>query len=437
MQGFLLSQGRFTFALLQTGMDFSGLKQPELAGLGFFLSAGGLILVCWVTLASWLRRHLLLAISVGAMLGAHPFFTEYVSFRQSLFPMGVCFVLIASACVLLDQGEPITTKRLCAAAGLAAMAAGINQLAMAFFCIAALGISLQKEAQLSPLRAMFLAVRNSVLAGALASIFYLLIFAATNRMANVATDPRMSMLASGEVSRRVGDVAVLLVNVFGGTHPLIGPLAAIGTAVAIVILAVRVSTRSEQWAQVAVGALVLAMGVILALLPASVSGVWWPVPRTLVALPLALALGIATFSLGASRGQVRLASGALFMMAAIFAGKSGSLLVDQQRLNRWDISLAREIFLKIAQDRQADTPPPIVIHRAKWAYELGQSMPIGDANVSAFSVAWSVDALFEEATGRRVQVTVGAEADKICANVPSFPASASIIDLDGTKHVCL
>lgn len=437
MQGFLFSQGRFTFALLQTGMEFSGLKQPELAGLGFFLCAGGLLLVCWVTLARWLQKHRLLAIAVGALLGAHPFFAEYVSFRQSLFPMGVCFALIAGATILLAQDAPSTISRLCAAAGLAAMASGINQISMAFFCIAVLGISLQKNAHLPPFRAMLLAVRSTALVGALASIFYLVVFGITIRMVAIDPNSRMSMLGFSEISGRVSDVAVLLMSVFGGNHPLVGPLAAICTAVAIFALGVRASTRPEQWARVLISAFVIALGIALALAPIVISGVWWPVPRTLIALPLAVALGIAILSFGASRVQVRAASGALFIAVAIFAGKSGSLLMDQQRLNRWDIGLAREIVLKISEGRQIDASTSIVIHRAKWAYEMGQGMAIGDANVSALSVGWAVDALFEEASGRRLKVTLGAQGDTICTNAPFFPNSGSILEVDRTINVCL
>jgi hypothetical protein len=438
LQGFLFSQGRFTFAVLQAVLDFSDLKQPELAGLGFFLSAGGLLLVCWVTLATWLQKHRLLAIAVGALLGAHPFFAEYVSFRQALFPMGVCFALIAGATILLIQEKaPATISRLCAAAGLAAVASGINQIAMAFFCIAALGISLQKSINLPPFRAVLLAVKSTALLGGLASIFYLAILGITIHMVAVNLNTRVSVLGSSEVSGRARDVAVLLVSVFGGKHPLVGPLAAICTVIAIIALGVRASTRPGQWAYVLVGAFVIGLGIATALVPAALIEVWWPMPRTLIALPLAVTLGIAILSFGASRIQVQAASGALFIAVAIFAGKSGSLLMDQQRLNRWDIGLAREILLKIAEGRQIDALTPIVIHRAKWAYDIDQGMPIGDANTSALSVGWAVDALFEEASGRRLKITLETQPDKICTNVPVFPNEGSILEVNKTIHVCL
>jgi hypothetical protein len=106
LQEQFLSQGRFTFALLNTALEFSRLRQSDLAGVGFFLCAGGLLCVYWFTLEHWLQKKICLSIALGAMLGAHPFFTEYVSFRQALFPMGVCFVLLAGA-------SRISTKLLC------------------------------------------------------------------------------------------------------------------------------------------------------------------------------------------------------------------------------------------------------------------------------------------------------------------------------------
>lgn len=437
LQNFLLSQGRFTFALLQSGMDFSGLKQPELAGLGFFLSAGALLLIGWLTLAKWLQNQRLLAVAIGALLGAHPFFTEYVSFRQSLFPMGVCLTLVVGAIILLIQKPPASISRLCVAASLAAMASGINQIAMALFCIAALGISLQKNVYLSPFRATLWAVRDSALVGALASTIYLLVFNITMYVAAVDPNARMSLLGFGEVGIRAIDVAVLLTSVFGGNHPLVGSLAAFCTTFAIITLSARASTSSKQWAQVLMGIFVFVIGIALALLPSALSETWWPVPRTLTALPLAITLGIVVLSFGASRIQIRLASSVLLVAVVVFAGKSGSLLIDQQRLNRWDMELAREIVLKITETRPINASTPIVIHRPKWAHEVDKDMPLGDANLSALSVDWSVDALFEEASGRRMQVTRGTEDDKVCVNTPVFPSAGSILEIEGIIHVCL
>jgi hypothetical protein len=437
MQGFLLSQGRFTFALIQTGMDIAGLKQPELAGLGFFLCAAGLLLVGWLTVAGWLKENRLMAVGIGALLGAHPFFAEYVSFRQALFPMGVCSALIAGAIYLLNQDIPTSISRLCAAASLAALASGGNQLTMALFCIAALGISLRKHASIPPTRALIYALRDAAVAGALASIIYLLIFAATKYALAFNSDARMSMLSFNQLGGRVHDVALMLKSIFNGTHPLIGTLAAIGTGFAIIALAVRASTKPDQWLRVLVGVLVIAVGLVLGMLPTAISGTWWPMPRTLIALPFAIALGIAILSTGASQVQVRLASAALFVAVVALAGKSGSLLLNQQRLNRWDIALAREITLKVAEGRQIDAATPIVIHRAKFWHQSGEGMVIGDANLSAMSVGWALDALFVEATGRRLKVMQAAEGDTTCAEAPAFPSAGSILEIDKTVNVCL
>ena len=437
MQGFFVSQGRFTFALMQNVMDLSDLKQPQLAGLGFFLSAGGLLLISWVTLAKWLEKDIWLAIAVGALLGAHPFFAEYVSFRQSLFPMGVCFLLVVGAIFLLAQEGPGSIARFCAACGVAAIASGINQIAMAFFCLAALGIALQRNIDLPPLRALLLAIRSSVLAGAVAGAFYLVLSAFAIRMVAVNPNDRMSVLGLGDIGTRLGDIATLLAGIFGGSHPLVGPVAALCTGAAILVLCVRATTKHGQWMQVVSGGIVIALGLVLTLLPTSISGVWWPVPRTLIVLPLAVALGIAILSFGASRVQVRVASVALLIAVAIFSGKSGWLLENQQRLNRWDIGLARDIVMRISETRQLDAATPILIHRAKWAYEIDPSMPLGDANTSALTSRWAVDPLFEEASGRRLNVKSGDEGDKTCENSPSFPNSGSIREVEGALHVCL
>ena len=94
------------------------------------------------------------------------------------------------------------------------------------------------------------------------------------------------------------------------------------------------------------------------------------------------------------------------------------------------------MIVRDATTRQVDASTPILIHRAKWAHEIDQSMPIGDANTSALSVGWAVDALFEEATGRRLNVKLGVQGDMVCDKSPSFPNSGSIHQVDGVVHVC-
>lgn len=436
MQGFLLSQGRFTFALLQVGMDFSGLKQPDLSGLGFFFSAGGFLLVCWMTLARWLQRSSLLAIAMGAVLGAHPFFAEYVSFRQSLFAMGICFLLVAGATLLLFEDARPSFGRICAAACLAAVAAGINQIAMALFCIAVVGVSLQGSPNPSSLLGALAAARKTILIGALACLFYFAFFVLSAQTVAVNPDARMSLLGLNGFVHRFTEVFVLLRGIFGGGHPLVGPLGAIFALVAIFTLALRAFTK-KHWGDVFVGFSVAALGIILSLMPVAISGVWWPVPRTLIALPLAVALGMAVLSFDVSRIQMVGASCALLMLAVVFAGKSGSLLMNQQRLNHWDIALARDIVFTVSSAQEVDALTPIFIHRAKWAFEADKSMPIGDANLSALSVDWAVDALFEEATGRRLNVALGRQGDSTCLRAPSFPNPGSVVRVDRTIHVCL
>lgn len=438
LQGFLLSQGRFFFALIQTGMDLSGLKQPELAGFGFFLSGGALAALSWLTLSPWLVGQRFLAVAIAAFLGAHPFFAEYVSFRQALFPMGICLLLVVGAAAQYGRYRTTaSTVALLTAALLAALASGINQIAMAFFCISILGIALHRNSDLEPVRRVLLTLRDVALGGGLATAFYVAITGALMAAFSVDANARMSLVGLGDASERVVQVGNLYMEIFSGRHPLVGAVAAWMTAVAALALAVRTSTSRHMWAPVPMAVFVLATATTVAVIPAALSMTWWPVPRTLVALPLALALGIVVLASHAHQTLIHAASAMLLLACVALAGKSGALLLDQQRLNRWDLELAREIVLTVGRETPLDGSVPIVIHRARWAYEIDERMPIGDANLSAMRVGWAVDALFEEATGRRLNVALGAEADVVCNGVRAFPAPGSSIVRDGTVHVCL
>lgn len=160
-------------------------------------------------------------------------------------------------------------------------------------------------------------------------------------------------------------------------------------------------------------------------------------PRTLIAVPFAFAFLVCALGSQCGGRQIVLSSALLLFASTLLAGKSNEILTNQQRLNRWDMLLARDVIHTVGQERVIDATTPILIHRARWAHQIDPMMAVGDMNVSAMNVGWAINALFEEASGRRLNVRLATAGDEVCVEAPAFPQEGSIRVRDGEVHVCL
>lgn len=434
---FLLSQGRFTFALIQSLIDFAGIKQPELAGIGFFLAACGSLAIYWTTLADWLQNNRALAFSIGALLGSHPFITEYFSFRQAIFPMAICFMLVAAGAYSYRIRRKEEKYSFFYAASFAALAAGINQLAMSLFCISIFAIGYKKLCSEKSSNPLLNAFKQTLFMGGLATLIYFIFFISSSYLFPIQSNDRLTTISASQIPQRLYEVILLLGSIISGSHPLIGKLSAICLFAALVILSLTYYLRRNLFISLVGALIVMVLGIAIALLPVMISKVWWPVPRTLIALPLIFAIAATWLAMDSKNWQKHTASTLIIIASIIFSAKSASMLINQQRLNRWDISLAREIVQKISETQIVTADTPIVLHQAKWGYEVANTMAIGDTNVSALSIAWSVDQLFEEATGRKLKMRLETQKTDLCIGRPAFPDGRSIVKIDNTINVCL
>lgn len=434
---FFLSQGRFTFAIVHQVIGLAGLKQPELAGFGLILFALGLGWLSWLSLSAWLTDKSILAAAVGALIGAHPFFAEYVSFRQSLFPMGICFALVAGAIAVYQSDRAAPVGRALVASFLAALAAGINQIALAFFCIAILSVAFSQSTASSAVARAWAAVRSSALLGGTAAIIYALSAALFMQALGAGRDTRMSFLGVGDIPARTQQIANLIIDVLVGNSQIIGSVSAIVICVACVLLLPIRPPRLENLKFALAALSLFTVAILLSVAPIALSGVWWPVPRTLIAVPLAVAFVVCAVSSVSTPRQIVLASGFLLLASTLLAGKSSEILSNQQRLNRWDMLLARDVVSVASQERLLDATTPLIIHRARWAHQIDPTMPVGDMNVSAMNVGWAINALFEEASGRRLNVRLAVGLEEVCAEAPPFPGIGSVQVREDELHVCL
>lgn len=439
-QGFV-AQGRFTFAALHAVISTAGLQQPDFAPVGFGLSALAFAWFFLIVMREMRISSPAFAIALGALLGSDPFFSEYVSFRQSMLPMAACLALTACSLTLyvhwLEERKPWMAL-LGVAVG--ATAAGLNQLSVALLCIAILTIELARLSSSPSPRDVGSALVRTAAAGAAVTLAYVLLAVTAVALLDVpvASDQRAGLVPLSDLPARFSSVLGLATTIGGGNHSLHPGIAIALLWIAAGVLAVPTGCARTRlrWVTVSLVFFVVASG--LAVLPAAAAAAWWPMPRVLIAVPIVATFTIVILSRDAKPWQTGIAAALMLASALLLAGKSSSVLYDQQRLNRWDMALAQSVLAAVDERHGPAERLPLVLHNTRWAHPLEPTMPNGDLNLSAVSVDWAVDALFEEATGRRVDVRIAPPGMARCAEGQSrFPSRDAMFEADGAVNVCM
>jgi len=445
---FFLSQGRYTNAALDILLDAANLQMAN-------FSAGALAAtVCFAALfyarifSPRVGTRLVAWAAVGALLGAHSYYAEYVSFRQAALPMSIMFATCWMAATHYRKaltGSSSKFRHLSAALAFGAVAMGTNQLAISFLAIGVLymhlemGLARLEHASATQFRPMLQLLGSATLASAatgavlitastLLSIFLRAVF-------RVPANDRATLILAQDIPERAHQIWSLLPTLFYSTEPVASLFA---KALCLSGLALLLISSASRDARRSLSAIVfLAISLCITLIPIAFSKDWWPVPRTLIAWPFALA-ATAALCIGPERKRTALAGLVLLLAsAAVFCAHSSSMLLNQQRLNRWDMARAQEIAVQIAL-RHPGFQGRIAIGNPSWSYPLAPDISQGDMNVSAMSVPWAIDPLFDEATGNNLTVRIAADLAVQCSGKDAFPASDSITDLpDGEVLVCL
>lgn len=434
-----LSQGRFSFAALQSILAASSLTMLDfhpIALAGFALFSG---LMFSSILCISARDNRLIAISVAALLGAHPYITEYVAFRQAALPMALMFLLIWLAFetyLLWQKAYFHGIWRPLIAVALATLAVGFNQLALSFICIGLLFVGLRKVT-LSPetfAKRWWTPFVSAASAGLVIGIAYFLIAHLVRLSFGAASDGRAILLQSAEIPARISQLSGLFLKIMVEDEPIVSAVPKIALIVALLILFINSAIRRLPQALYIL--LFFTVAIALAIAPIAISGVWWPVPRTLIAVPLALAGAILLLQ---DRNITHLTlpvSGFILFTSLLFAAHSNTILVNQLRINRWDLATAREVFTAAAQQFPEATGE-IVLNNPRWAYPAAPGIADGDLNVSALSINWAVKPLFREATGKIVNIRTSTAFTKECSARGVFPKKDSLFEHGRDIIVCM
>lgn len=443
LASFFLSQGRYTNAALDAILQASQLNMTSFSVVAFIAT---LILSTIFYLEVFSPRQSTrpaIVISMAALLGAHSYYTEYVTFRQSALPMSVMFAMLVIAArqyrIALSGGDR-RALRLTTALGAGVIAMGANQLAL---CYAAIGVlymhlsSITDQHSSATTRAQVSLVIKALVAtmaiGLALTAGNFVLAKIIRVMADVDANGRATLVSLEQVPERARQLLELMPTLLIKAEPI-----ASSPAKALVLLSILVALipLSKRRLHISLVALVFALaGWAIALLPHIVSGTWWPVPRTLVAVPMVLA-GILGLSSNMGRWQAGATAGLALAAAVLFCAHSNAVLLNQQRINRWDISQAQEIAYRVAE-RYPQNHSKIAIVGGKWAYGVAPLAVQGDMNISALSIGWAIDPLFDEATGTDLNVRAAPELAETCTGKPPFPAVESTAEIEGEIVVCL
>lgn len=436
----LLSQGRFTFAALNTLINSAGLQQTDFIGIGFSLLLICSALFSWGMFSAAMERVSWSWVGLtAALLASYPYFTEYVTFRQSLLPMGLMFGLsyfsLRAYTVAFEKEGKDRWRSIAVAVVTGVLAIGMNQLAISLLCVASLFVFISAEINTGTRihAKVWIAIWRTALFGVLLTTCYVLILL----LVKTGSDARATVLSLDQVPERIRQVALLLRQIFFTSDQLVPLVAKAGVMLTFLALTVLAIVR-KQATLIGVSLVFGLLCTVLAILPLAIGSVWWPVPRTLIALPFVI-VGSLTLIMPSSRLSISaIPLGLTGLSVILFCGVNYSILLDQQRLNRWDMETGRAIASTVATNFP-DNQKPIILHGTSWAYPIAPTMALGDMNVSALSIGWSADAVIEEAAGRPLDVRVGdpAAATTACANRSRFPAPGAMYDSPEGIQICL
>lgn len=433
-----LSQGRFTFVLVYKAIGYAHLQLQDFAQAGLIALAIFSALFYLQALRFRSEESGSIWIAVGLLLGAYPYLTEYVTFRQAILPMAIAMALSWTAIVSYARWRNgKRTGWLATALAAATLAVGTNQLMLALISIAVLYGEMRTAIETDRMRTRN-AILTAVLKAALATTVVLLLYCAaawgSMQWAGHGTvASRATLLPLDSAPQRIAEVAKLIALLGLGDELSASRLSKLGVWAALLVVLGSAAVRKPRLAVVAI--LFLCISLTLAILPIVLSAQWWPVPRTLIAIPLAITGTIMMSAPAAPRAAQLTAAAGLVFSAVVMSAHSSSILTDQQRLNRWDAARAREIAEQAT--REFPGTRKLALSGTTWGYPIAPEIAQGDMNVSALNVDWAVDPLFDEATGMDMHVRITNEFVQACAARPRFPEPGSLFKNNDEAIVCL
>lgn len=451
------SQGRYLMALIFWVIESLGVNAGDL-----YFPLGILVLILQSALVVSIFRfvgveRLPAAGLVGALVVAHPYLTEILTFRLVL--ASYCVALIFSILALEALIRRPSTWGGRAVALFATLGMVFTyQVFLNYFAISiAFAFLLSLISKGDNNQAVVLAKRGrekavdltvvSVIAG-----FVFLAITGAARYYGVSGDvDRAKIIAQTDIPERMSQMYSSLANIYWLDEPVysgwLKVLVATVVVYSILIILWKILLTGEEGGRrrnIFFSVLILIM-----LIPASLGLIiafksWWPVPRVVahVSVLFGLILLAADFCFQSPRhGGVKFVVGALRSVVLVgFIFLSNQILVDQQRLNDWDRLMANRIVSRLETISSFENIKYISINGGAWAFPRKLRTIQGDLNVSAFYPEHSKVSLLSEVSGYRLEnadASGAARGAEYCRGRQPWPHAESLAVFGDLAVICL
>ncbi|MBB4219335.1 MULTISPECIES: glucosyltransferase domain-containing protein [Variovorax] len=448
------SQGRYLMALIFWVLESLGVNSSDL-----YFPLGILVLILQSTFVVSIFRfvgveRLPAAGLVGALVVAHPYLTEIITFRLVL--ASYCVALIFSILALEALIRWPSTWKGWAVALVATLGMVFTyQVFLNYFAVAivfALLLSLISNQDdghtVSISRSASRRAVDLIIVGVVAGI----IFLATTGLAryygvNGDVD-RAKIIALTDVPERVGQVYSSLANIYWLNEPVYsGWLKILVAAIVVysiltILWKVFLTRKNGKSWLFSISILILLAPVSIGLIVAFKS--WWPVPRVVAHVSVLCGLILLTadfcFQNPGRKGLRTLSGVARCIILVGFVFLSNQILVDQQRLNDWDRLMANRIVSRLEMIPNFGEVKYVSISGGSWAFPEKLRTIQGDLNVSSFFPEHSKVSLLSEISGYKFEhadARGAAKGAEYCRDRRPWPHAESLAVFGDLAIVCL
>ena len=451
------SQGRYILAAIVWIIESIGTNITDLyfsLGLAtlFFQAAFIVSILRFVGVADTPASGL-----VGAIMIAHPYLTEILTFRMALpgYSAALIFSIIALEMVTMNLASwSVRTIALFATfAMLLTYQVFINYFAVAIIFAFIYGQVLHKNngQSLAVDNVYYVRATTLTIISTISVIAFIFVTWISKALCLTGGTSGASFITFDKIPERLEQISSSLLRIYWSAEPIFSGWLKILVALMLVISAIIIfwylltgkgkesSIRNVSFTFFAVLLLVpVSLGVIIPF------GDWWPVPRVIAHVALIIGL----FFLMADSCMKEPSN--LFLKSLIFIFRiiilvgfvflSNQILADQQRVNQWDKMMANRLISRLEMNPDFKNVQFVYINGGSWGFPAKLRTIQGDMNTSAFFPAYSKVLLLAESSGYRFKAASGRKATvgkTYCEGKQPWPNTESITVVEDLAIICL
>lgn len=452
------SQGRYILAAIVWAVDSLGANINDM-----YFPLGIATLFLQATLVVSILRFVGMEDSpsaglVGAIMVAHPYLAETLTFRMVL--PGYCVALIFSILTLeMVSRSPATWHTRVFAlfstfAMLLTYQVFLNYFAVAIIFAFFFGQGVKnKNNQLVAANNVYRerAISLAIIC-VISALAFILITGLTKALGLIKVTGRANFIGFSDIPGRIDQISSSLVNIYWAAEPVfpgwLKMLFLLMIAMSLTIVFGYLFAQSKGNDK-KIGHLFSAFLAISMLIPVSLGVIlvfkdWWPVPRVIAHISIAIGL---IFLLAdsciqdlESRFLKSIILFSRFITLVGFVLINNQILADQQKINHWDEMKANRIVSRLEMSPNFGDVKFVHIDGGTWGYPAKLRTIQGDMNISAFFPDYSKVPLLTVVSGYMFERATGTKAiigKTYCQSSQPWPHAESIAIDNDIAIICL